>query len=297
MEACSRIRPLDLKALSLSSQLLHRCRFRPGWKPTRQAANEAAVKQAMALLRRSLKRNPLDYQARYYLAKAYLRFSAVDNDYFDLGVRELKRAAAIRGSNKQIALDCSARSFSRSGRCWKTADQEFAANLLTAAMPAFSWSEFSPLVEMWSLYVQDTPLLMDLLRLKPEFFGLAANQLVAGRHPHRAAPRDCSPCYEVHTLDALERRYNELTLSGTIDARGCPVAAGPVARPERVSSPPARKRLLLGKGGQAAARPAAAGHFRAAERSPGPGRSRDAAPAQGVYRVLYRRTSRAERTR
>ncbi len=60
----------------------------------------------MTLLRQALQRNPLDYQARYYLAKAYLQFSAVDNDYFDLGVRELKRAARIRGSNKQIALDC-----------------------------------------------------------------------------------------------------------------------------------------------------------------------------------------------
>ncbi len=64
------------------------------------------MKKSMSLLRQALKRNPLDYQARYYLAKAYLQFSAVDGDYFDMAVRELKRAALIRGSNKQIALDC-----------------------------------------------------------------------------------------------------------------------------------------------------------------------------------------------
>ncbi len=168
----------------------------------------------MALLRRSLERNPLDYQARYYLAKAYLRFSAVNNDYFDLGVRELKRAAAIRGSNKQIALELGTVFFS----LWpllEEADQQFAASLLSAAMPTIAWNEFSPLVEMWSLYVQDTTLLMDLLRLKPDFFGPAANQLTKAGLP-MAQRREMLARYEVHTLDALERRYNELTLSGTI---------------------------------------------------------------------------------
>ncbi len=60
-------------------------------------------------------------------------------------------------------------------------------------MPALSWREFSPLVEMWSLYVQDAPLLMELLRLKPEFFGPAANQLAQAGLSHGAAPRDFSP--------------------------------------------------------------------------------------------------------
>jgi hypothetical protein len=176
--------------------------------------NQATVKQAMALLRRSLDRNPLDYQARYYLAKAYLRFSAVNNDYFDLGVRELKRAAAIRGSNRQIAIELG-KVFLSLWPLLDTAEQKFTARLLRTAMPNISWNEFSPLVEMWSLYVQDTPLLMDLLRLKPDFFGLAANQLAKAGIP-RVQRHEMLASYEVHTLDSLERRFNELTLSGTI---------------------------------------------------------------------------------
>jgi hypothetical protein len=212
---------LGLKALALSSSLFTDEAFdwlEAGAGPG--SGGEAAVKQAMVLLRRSLARNPLDYQARYYLAKAYLRFSSVNNDYFDLGVRELKRAASIRGSNKQIALELGTVYFS----LWPlldSADQQFAAGLLGTVMPLLSWSEFSPLVEMWSLYVQDTTLLMDLLRLKPEFFGPAANQLAKAGLP-MAQRREMLARYEAHTLDALERRYNELTLSGTIglkDAR------------------------------------------------------------------------------
>ncbi|MCX6556921.1 MAG: hypothetical protein NTW95_05750 [Candidatus Aminicenantes bacterium] len=174
----------------------------------------------MTLLLKALRRNPLDYQARYYLAKTYLQFSAVDNDYFDLGVRELKRAARIRGSNKQIALDCAKIFFS----LWpflEDDDKTFTSNLLAAVMPTLSWSEFSPLVELWALYVQDTPLLMELLKDKPEFFGPAADQLVAAAIPIKQR-RQLLALHEVYSLDAMERRYNELSLQGQIglqDAR------------------------------------------------------------------------------
>ena len=210
---------LDLKVFSLSSRLHTETAF--AWlEAGTSGSSEAAVKTSMSLLRQSLRRNPLDYQARYYLAKAYLQFSAVNNDYFDLGVRELKRAARIRGSNKQIALDCSRVFFS----LWpllEAEDQSFAFGLLSNAMPALSWPEFSPLVEMWSLYVQDAPLLMELLQRKPEFFGPAADQLVAAAIPLEQR-RELLALHEVHTLDTLERRYNELGLQGEIgldDAR------------------------------------------------------------------------------
>lgn len=210
---------LDLKVLSLSSRLHTETAF--AWLKARTSgSSEAAAKTSMSLLRQALRRNPLDYQAHYYLAKAYLQFSAVGNDYFDLGVRELKRAARIRGSNKQIAIDCSRVFFS----LWpllENEDKTFASDLLFATMPALSWSEFSPLVEMWSFYVQDAPLLMKLLQRKPEFFGPAADQLVAAAIPI-AQRRELLALYEVHTLDALERRYNELSLQGGIgldDAR------------------------------------------------------------------------------
>jgi hypothetical protein len=212
----ARVKPNDslgLKAFSLSSQYFTDAAFeRMGADIA--ATDETAVKQSMSLLRRALERNPLDYQARYYLAKAYLRFSTVENDYFDLGVRELKRAAAIRGGNKQIVLELGTMFFS----LWpllEKVDQEFAFDLLGSAMPMFTWNEFSPLVEMWSLYVQDTKLLMDLLRLKPEFFGPAADQLAKAGIP-MAQRREMLASYEAYTLDALERRYNELSLSGTI---------------------------------------------------------------------------------
>ena len=88
-------------------------------------------------------------------------------------------------------------------------------------MPALSWPEFSPLLEMWSLYVQDTPLLMELLQRKPEFFGPAADQLVAAAIPSEQR-RELLTLYEAYTLDAMERRHNELSLQGEIgldDAR------------------------------------------------------------------------------
>ncbi len=209
----------DLAAFSLSSRLHTENAF--AWlEAGTSRSSEKAVKTAMSLLRRALQRNPLDYQARYYLAKAYLQLSAVNNDYFDLGVRELKRAARIRGSNKQIALDC-ARVFFSIWPLLETEDQSFAMELLANTMPALSWAEFSPLLEMWSFYVQDAPLLMELLQRQPEFFGPAANQLVASAIPI-GLRRELLALYEVHTLDTVERRYNELTLQGEIglaDAR------------------------------------------------------------------------------
>jgi hypothetical protein len=209
----------DPKKYSLSSRLYTESAF--SWlEAGTSTGSQSAVKTSMALLLQALRRNPLDYQARYYLAKAYLQFSAVDNDYFDLGVRELKRAARIRGSNKQIALECAKIFFS----LWpflEADDKAFATDLLANAMPALSWPEFSPLVEMWSLYVQDAPLLMELLQRKPEFFGLVADQLVAAAIPLEQR-RELLALYEVHSLDAMERRFNELSLHGEIglnDAR------------------------------------------------------------------------------
>jgi hypothetical protein len=209
----------DLKKYSLSSRLYTETAF--SWfEVGTSTGSQSALKTSMALLLQALRRNPIDYQARYYLAKAYLQFSAIDNDYFDLGVRELKRAARIRGSNKQIALEC-ARVFFSLWPFLEAEDKAFASDLLANAMPALSWPEFSPLVEMWSFYVQDAPLLMELLNRKPEFFGPAADQLVAAAIPMELR-RELLALYEVHTLDAMERRYNELSLQGEIglnDAR------------------------------------------------------------------------------
>lgn len=203
----------DLKKISLSSRLHTDTAF--AWfKAGTSAKDDYAVKTSMALLRQALHLNPLDYQARYYLAKAYLQFSTVNNDYFDLGVSELKRAARIRGSNKEIALDC-ARVFFSIWPLLEDEDKFFAADLIAAAMPALSWREFSPLVEMWALYIQDTSLLMGLLKRKPEFFGPAADQLVASAIPIEQR-HELLVLHEIHTLDALERRCNELNLQGEI---------------------------------------------------------------------------------
>lgn len=207
---------LGLKSLSLSSRLHTAAAFAVLEAGSDTEESDQAVRTSMALLRRSIARNPLDYQARYYLSKAYLRFSAVDNDYFELGVRELKRAAAIRGSNRFIAIDCGKVFFS----LWpllEKEDREFAVGLLSGVMPALSWLEFSPLVEMWSLYVQDAPLLMKLLQLKPAFFGPTAEQLVAAGIP---LPKrwEMLALHEAHVLDTLERRYNELGMQGGIGA-------------------------------------------------------------------------------
>lgn len=210
---------LDLKAFSLSSRLYTESAF--AWLEAGiNTKDENAVKKSMSLLRQALQRNPLDYQARYYLAKAYLQFSAANGDYFDLAVRELKRAARIRGNNKEIALDCGRIFFS----LWpllEDGDKTFATGLLVNVMPALSWPEFSPLLELWSLYIQDAPLLMELLQRKPEFFGPAADQLVAVVVPIEQR-HELLSLYEVHTLDDLERRQNELSLQGEIgldDAR------------------------------------------------------------------------------
>ena len=169
----------------------------------------------MPYLRQALKRNPFDYRSRYYLAKAYLRLSAVDNDYFDRGVAELKRAARVRGSNKQIALDCSRMFFS----LWpllEDEDQRFAADLLTRAMPLLSWEDFSPLLESWTLYVQDPQLLNTLLMARPEFYGPAANQLVSAAIP-LAWRWQLLDLYEQYSLDAGERLFNEKQLNNELD--------------------------------------------------------------------------------
>jgi hypothetical protein len=62
---------------------------------------------------------------------------------------------------------------------------------------------------------------MDLLKKKPDFFGLAANQLVAAELP-MPQRHELLSLHEVNTLDAMERRYNELSLErglGLADAR------------------------------------------------------------------------------
>jgi hypothetical protein len=176
--------------------------------------NSVVVKESIRYFQKALRMNPLDYQAHYFLAKAYLQFSSTSSDYFELAVDELKRAARIRGNNKDIALDCGMVFFS----LWPLLEEEdktFAASLLSNAMPSFSWSEFSPLLEMWSFYVQDTPLLMALLNQKPDFFGPSADQLVAAGIP-LARRWNLLNLYEIYTLDAVERRYNEMNMKGLV---------------------------------------------------------------------------------
>jgi hypothetical protein len=176
----------------------------------------ATVKEAIPYFKAAISKNPLDYRSHFYLAKAYLRLSAVGNDYFDLGVGELKRAARIRSSNKQIALDCSKVFFS----LWpllENKDQEFASGLLAGSMPTLSWEEFSPLLEMWTLYVQDADLLKNLLSRRPDFYGPAANQLVAGGIPLDWRWQLLDQ-YESYSLDASERLFNEKLLNNEMDA-------------------------------------------------------------------------------
>ncbi|MCX6555556.1 MAG: hypothetical protein NTZ12_11200, partial [Candidatus Aminicenantes bacterium] len=154
-------------------------------------------------------------QARYYLAKAYLRLSKDDGTYFDMAVEELKRAAHIRGGNPQIALDCAKVFFS----IWpllEKEDQRFVANLLADAMPALAWENFSPLLEAWSLYVQDAPLLMTLLERRPDFFGSAANQLVNAGIP-LAWRWQLLDMYEAYSLDSAEKLFNEKLLNNEMD--------------------------------------------------------------------------------
>ncbi len=65
------------------------------------------------------------------------------------------------------------------------------------------------------------PCSWNCLQRKPEFFGPAADQLVAAAIPIEQR-RELLTLYEVHTLDAMERRHNELSLQGEIgldDAR------------------------------------------------------------------------------
>ena len=66
---------------------------------------------------------------------------------------------------------------------------------------------------MWSLYVQDAALLMELLQKKPGFFAPAANQLLASGIA-LAERRELLNLHEIYTLDVLERRLNELGLQG-----------------------------------------------------------------------------------
>jgi hypothetical protein len=176
----------------------------------------AEVKASIPFFLVALKRNPLDYRSRYYLAKAYLQFSALNNDYFERGVSELKRAARIRGSNKQIALDCS-KVFLSLWPLLEEEDRGFAGSLIANSMPALSWEDFSPLLEMWSLYVQDARLLKTILSRRPDFFGPAANQLVAAGIPLSERWK-LLDLYEVYSLDAGERLYNEKLLNNEMDA-------------------------------------------------------------------------------
>ncbi len=204
---------LDFKALSLSSHILTNSAFAMLAAGT-EGSSAKVAKASMSLLRQALRRNPLDYEARYYLAKAYLQFSAMDNDWFNLGVLELKRAAHIRGSNKQIALDCCKVFFS----LWpllEDQDKSFAFNLLSTVMPTLTWPEFNPLVEMWSLYIQDAKLLMELLKRKPEFLGPTADQLVAAAIPIEQR-HELLAMHEVHAVDFLERRFNGLRMQRKI---------------------------------------------------------------------------------
>ncbi|MFH2108796.1 MAG: hypothetical protein ABII93_09025 [Chrysiogenia bacterium] len=174
------------------------------------------LKNSIKYFQTSVKNNLLNYQSHYYLAKAFLQLSSSAGGYFDMAVVELKRAAFIRGSNKLIALDCSRVFFS----IWPLLEEDdriFATTLLANAMPALSWSEFSPLVEMWAAYVQDAALLMELLQRKPDFFRPAADLLVTAAIPMDQR-RELLALHEIHTLDANERLYNETVLNGEMDA-------------------------------------------------------------------------------
>lgn len=205
----------SMKLFPLSAQYPGEAGFALLEKGIRDNDPDAVIK-SVHFFQAAAKKNSLDYQSHYYLAKAYLQLSTAAGEYFDMAMEELKRAACIRGSNKQIALDC-ARVFFSVWPLLEDEDKTFAAGLLSAAMPALSWPEFSPLVEMWALYVQDAPMLMELLQRKPEFFRLAADHLVAAAIPMEQR-HELLALHEVHTLDANERLYNEIVMNNEMNA-------------------------------------------------------------------------------
>ena len=175
------------------------------------------ISRSIADFRSAIRRNPLDYYAHYYLAKALLQVGTQNPEHFEEAVIELKRAATIRRSNKPIALDCT-RVFLSLWSLLTDADKKHASDLLADLMPALSWNEFSSILDMWSLYVQDTPLLMSWLNQKPSFFGQTANQLLNAEIP-LATRWELIGLYETYAFSSTEQRFRELTFRGEIETK------------------------------------------------------------------------------
>jgi tetratricopeptide (TPR) repeat protein len=163
------------------------------------------LEKSIHWFKKSIRQNPFFHLSHHHLGKAYLFHDYPHSEFFDEGVKEIKRAVEIYQNNKIMVRDTAEILLSM----WpllSEADKELSRELLLKYMSRFSWEEFKPLVELWWLYSREIPFMETLLDKNPGFLSPVARLLIQLEGPLNLRWIFLAG-YETHVLNRVIRKY------------------------------------------------------------------------------------------
>jgi hypothetical protein len=132
--------------------------------------------KAVEGFKRAIFLNPLHYQSHLFLAKSFLLMNRVNSDDLSNGLNSLKDTAALRASNKYVALDLIKIMVS----LWpllETKDQNFTIEVLKNVSSKLSRKDFLEILKIWGLYSKELRIFEEALVRRPIFFKQLSNEL------------------------------------------------------------------------------------------------------------------------
>lgn len=157
--------------------------------------------------KKSIRQNPFFHLSHHHLGKAYLFHNYPHSEFFDEGVKELKRAVEIFQNNKLMVRDTAEVLLSMWPLLTKE-DKQLSRKLLLKYMGRFSWEEFKPLVELWWLYSREIPFMEALLGKNSGFLSPVARMLIKLEGPLNLRWTFLAD-YETHVLNSVIRKYRQ----------------------------------------------------------------------------------------
>lgn len=173
--------------------------------------SDTDLKSGLIRIERAICRNPLEYRAHFWRARALLRLERMGEDVFDAANSAMRRTLFLRWKHPEIGLEGLRFALSR----WpllSDSDHGFYAGIMENLILVIRAEAFRELLSTWARYSRDLDLLEPGLARRPRFCREAAT--ILGRMEYRLDKRfEYLARYEAWALDhfkeLIRRRQRE----------------------------------------------------------------------------------------
>jgi hypothetical protein len=167
--------------------------------------DNSTILSSIKWFKKSIKQNPFYHLSHHNLGKAYLFFNYPRREFFNEGIKELKKAVEIYRNNKIMVRDTVEVLLSM----WpllSAEDKKLCQNLLMDVISELSWEEYKKIVEVWWLYSKNLPFLEKIVSRRPDLLFNLSQLLIVFKCPLEWRWNFMAD-YETHVLKNVVKQY------------------------------------------------------------------------------------------